>query len=87
MPFLRTHLAWRVTDAAGREVVDQARVGLKVAVAVGEGRHYQDEGRASEYGDYRILYGVTEAETAGNGAGTGARVEDGLFPNNEEWRP
>lgn len=81
--FLHEHLDWRVTDNEGHEVVDKSRVALKVAVAVGEGRHYADESRPSEYSNYKILYGITEDAESG----TGAKPEDGLFPNNPEYRP
>ena len=85
--FLKKHFHWRVSTLDGREVrkgfdgngqkVDTRidDLGLKVAVAAGTARHYEDPAKLSKYSDYKILYEVTEDAISG----TGAKPSDHLF--------
>ena len=46
---------------------------------MGTGEHFTDEGKLSNFKDYKILYDVT----ANASSGTGAKPEDNLFPQQD----
>ena len=80
VPFLATHLHWRVTANTG--LVDFADVpSVKVALVVGKAEHFGDPAKLSRYHDYRPAYQVTAGKPGGVGP------EDGLYPPGSEWQP
>jgi tyrosinase len=42
---------------------------LKISVAMGKATHYAEADRFSEYGDYEVLWAVTEGRLAGANPG------------------
>lgn len=65
--YLKEKLNWKVTKAGGVNVPLPSIPSLKVSLAAGKGTHFKDNKKLSNYGDYKVLYSVTEGRDGGLG--------------------
>jgi tyrosinase len=67
--YLKQNLHWRITELNDRVIPKENIPSVKVSVAMGKATHYAEHSLLSEYGDYEVLYEVTQGRLTGANPG------------------
>ncbi|CZS88976.1 uncharacterized protein RAG0_00474 [Rhynchosporium agropyri] len=67
--YLKTNLHWRISDIDDNVILKENMPSLKISVAMGRATHFLAASVPSRYGDYEVLWEVTESRLAGASPG------------------
>ncbi|PVH87416.1 putative tyrosinase [Cadophora sp. DSE1049] len=67
--YLRKNLHWRISDIDDNVILKENMPSLKISVAMGRATHFLAAAVPSRYGDYEVLWEITENRLAGASPG------------------
>ncbi|KAH6723255.1 putative tyrosinase [Leptodontidium sp. MPI-SDFR-AT-0119] len=67
--YLKKNLHWRISDIDDNVILKENMPSLKISVAMGRATHFLAASVPSQYGDYEVLWDVTENRLAGASPG------------------
>merc|ERR1711977_79142 len=67
--YLRKNLHWRISDIDDNVILKENMPSLKISVAMGRATHFLAAAVPSRYGDYQVLWEITENRLAGASPG------------------